>query len=200
MLELDQNPLCFEYRYPCLSLDWGSTRNSPLELMLTPRQHHGSTRLDRLVQEGTLELVDHSDWAAPIIAVLKPDKKSVRICGDFLLTVNPVFKLNLYPIPKVDDLFTTLQAVHQARPLPGLPTVAPGGELQTVRRHQYPEGVVPVHTPTTWPLVSTRIVQRVMNNLLKGILKITVYLDDILIASDTKAEHLQTIKAVLSKL
>ena len=57
--------------------------------------------LDRLVQEGcSLELVDHSDWAAPIVAVLKPDKKSVHIC---------VTKLNRYPIPKVDDLFTTLQ-------------------------------------------------------------------------------------------
>ena len=39
--------------------------------------------LDRLVQEGTLEPVDHSDWAAPIVAVLRPDKKSVRICSNF---------------------------------------------------------------------------------------------------------------------
>ncbi len=34
--------------------------------------------LDRLVQA-----VEHSDWAAPIVAVLKPDRKNVRICGDF---------------------------------------------------------------------------------------------------------------------
>ena len=39
--------------------------------------------LDRLVQEGTLEKVDHSDWEAPIVAVLKSDKQSMRICGDF---------------------------------------------------------------------------------------------------------------------
>ncbi len=65
--------------------------------------------LDRLVQEGTLEPVEHSDWAAPIVAVLKPDRKNVRICGDFRLTVNPVAKLDRYPIPRIEDLFATLQ-------------------------------------------------------------------------------------------
>ena len=44
----------------------------------------------------------------PIVPVLKKDKKSVRICGDFKRTVNPVARLDRYPIPKVDDLFTSL--------------------------------------------------------------------------------------------
>ena len=65
--------------------------------------------LNRLVREGTLEPVEYSDWAAPIVAALKSDKKSVRVCGDFRMTVNPVSKLNKYPIPKVEDLFTTLE-------------------------------------------------------------------------------------------
>ena len=51
--------------------------------------------LDRLVEEGTLEPVEFSEWAAPIVAVLKPDKQNVRICGDFKQTVNPVAKLDL---------------------------------------------------------------------------------------------------------
>ena len=85
----------------------------------TPRFHKARTlpysmrdkvgkELDRLVQEGTLEPVDHSEWAAPIVAVLKSDKSSVRVCGDFRMTVNPVCKLNKYPIPKIDDLFAML--------------------------------------------------------------------------------------------
>lgn len=61
--------------------------------------------LDRLVVEGTLEPVEYSDWAAPIVAVLKADKKTIRICGDFRTTVNPVSKLHRYPIPRVEDLF-----------------------------------------------------------------------------------------------
>ena len=64
--------------------------------------------LEKLVLEGTLEPVEHSDWAIPIVAVLKPDKQRVRICGDFKQTVNPVAKLDKYPIPRVEDLFVKL--------------------------------------------------------------------------------------------
>ena len=49
------------------------------------------------------------EWAAPIVPVLKSDRQTVRICGDFRTTVNPISQLNRYPIPKVEDLFATLQ-------------------------------------------------------------------------------------------
>ena len=39
--------------------------------------------LDRLVEQGILSPVQFAEWAAPIVPVLKSDKKSVRICGDF---------------------------------------------------------------------------------------------------------------------
>ena len=64
--------------------------------------------LQRLVSEGILEPVQFSDWASPIIAVLKEDRKSVRLCGDFKQTINPVSKLDRYPLPKIEDLFATL--------------------------------------------------------------------------------------------
>ena len=65
--------------------------------------------LKRLQEEGTLEPVEISAWAALIVQVLKSDKTSVRICGDFRVTVNPVSKLDTYPIPKIEDLFATLR-------------------------------------------------------------------------------------------
>ena len=61
-----------------------------------------------LVEEGTVESVQFSDWAAPIVPMLKADKSSVRICGDFSLTVNQVPKLDWYPIPKIEDLLASL--------------------------------------------------------------------------------------------
>ena len=44
--------------------------------------------LERLVSEGIIKPVQFADWAAPIVPVVKRDGKSLRICGDFKLTVN----------------------------------------------------------------------------------------------------------------
>ena len=57
----------------------------------------------RRLEEGILEPIEFSNWAAPIVAVLKLNVK-VRICGDFHVSVNPALKLDRYPIPKVEDL------------------------------------------------------------------------------------------------
>jgi len=64
--------------------------------------------LDRLVTEGILSPVQHADWAAPIVPVIKANKHSVRICGDFKQTVNQASPLDKYPIPKIEDLFSKL--------------------------------------------------------------------------------------------
>ena len=49
--------------------------------------------------------VTFSDWATPIVPIVKPDG-SVRICGDYTVTINGVAKLETYPLPKIEDLFT----------------------------------------------------------------------------------------------
>ena len=43
----------------------------------------------------------------PIVPVLKKDG-TVRICGDYKLTVNQASKVDSYPLPKIDDLFASL--------------------------------------------------------------------------------------------
>ena len=63
--------------------------------------------LGHLQKEGIIEPVEFSDWAAPIVPVLKSDGQ-VRICGDYKLTVNQAAKLDGYPIPRIDDLDTIL--------------------------------------------------------------------------------------------
>ena len=63
--------------------------------------------LERLERAGTIEPVQHSEWATPIAPVMKSDD-TVRVCGENKLTVNKVSKLVGYPIPKLDDLYTKL--------------------------------------------------------------------------------------------
>ena len=62
---------------------------------------------DRLEQDGILTKVSHSDWATPVVPIPKKDG-SVRICGDFKVTVNPQLKVDQYPLPRIDDIFASL--------------------------------------------------------------------------------------------
>ena len=61
--------------------------------------------LQRLETLGIIKPVKSSKWAAPIVPVLKPDCKSIRICGDYKLTANKASRLEQYPLPKVEDYF-----------------------------------------------------------------------------------------------
>ena len=49
--------------------------------------------LFRMQQLGVIEKVSYSDWATPVVPVPKPDG-SVRLCGDFKVTVNPVLQVD----------------------------------------------------------------------------------------------------------
>ena len=159
--------------------------------------------LDRLVAEGTLEPVQFSDWASPIVPVLKADKSSVRVCGDFKQTVNPVSKLYRYPIPRIKDLFAK---------------VAGGKSFSKIDlSHAYQQLVLDDESKQ-YVVISTQkglfrytrlpfgissapgIFQRVMESMLHDIPNVVVYIDDILITGASEEEHLETIESVLERL
>ena len=64
-------------------------------------------KLDRLVNEGIFEPLAHSDWATPIVPVMKPDG-SIRSCSDYKQTINRASDCDKYPIPRTEDLFDSL--------------------------------------------------------------------------------------------
>ncbi|XP_076059269.1 uncharacterized protein LOC143035931 [Oratosquilla oratoria] len=63
--------------------------------------------LDNLVKEGIISPVEFSEWAAPIVPVLKQDQKSVCICADFKY-LNQFLLVDQYPLPKVDELLSVV--------------------------------------------------------------------------------------------
>ena len=63
--------------------------------------------LDKLEEMGVLWKVDHADWAAPIVPVPKKDG-SIRVCGDYKVTINSSLRVDQYPLPKPADLMTCL--------------------------------------------------------------------------------------------
>ena len=158
--------------------------------------------LIRLQKEGTIEPVQVSDWAAPIVPVLKSDK-SVRICGDFRLTVNPASKLDNYPIPKVEDLFAKL---NKGKLFTKLDL---SQAYQQVLLDDESKQYVVINTHkglfryTRLPfgiLSAPGIFQRVMESLLHGLPGVLVFFNDILVTGHTKADHLTTLNKVLARL
>lgn len=71
--------------------------------------------LDRLQRARAIKPVQYSDWAVPVVPVRKGDG-SVRLCGDYKLTVNEVALLDTYPIPRIEDLFARLAGVGLSQP------------------------------------------------------------------------------------
>ena len=63
--------------------------------------------LERLKLLGVMTKVNYSDWAAPIVSVLKPGG-SIRVCGDYKVTINLVLEIDHYPLPSPEDLFAML--------------------------------------------------------------------------------------------
>ena len=156
--------------------------------------------LVRLEREGVIEPVQYAEWEAPIVPVLKADKKSVRICGDFKLTVNRASKLDRYPIPRIEDLFAQisggqvfsqldLSQAYQQLPLDQASKeyVVINTQKGLFRYNRLPYGVSS----------APGIFQRTMENLLQGIPHMVVYLDDILIAGPTPDEHVKILSDVL---
>ena len=159
--------------------------------------------LDRLVAEGILEPIDSSDWAAPIVPVIKSDKKSVRICGDFRVTVNPVSRLNRYPIPKIEDLVATLKGgklftkIDLSQAYQQLILDEESRKLCVINTHK---GLYR-YTRLPFGVASAAgIFQKAMEKLLHGISGVVVYIDDILVSNSTEADHLRSLEEVLERL
>ena len=158
--------------------------------------------LEHLQQQGIIEPVPFSEWAAPIVPVVKRDR-SVHICGDYKVTINQAAKLDKYPIPRIKDLFASLSGGQKFSKL-DLSHAYQQIELDqesrwyvTINTHKglftynrLPFGVASVLS----------IFQRVMESVLQGIPGDCTYIDDILVTGQDEQEHLEHLKELLRRL
>ena len=157
--------------------------------------------LDRLVKDEVIEPVQFASWAAPIVPVVKYDK-SVRICGDFRITVNQASKLDQYPLPRIEDLFSnlsegkTFSKLDLSQAYQQLVLSEDSKQYMVINTHKglYRYNRLPFGVSS-----APAIFQRVMESLLKGIDGVVVYIDDILVTSKTE-EHLSALGEVLTRL
>lgn len=113
------------------------------------------------------------------------------------MTVNPISKLNRYPIPKVEDLFANHGKGHYFTKLDSYQQLPLDPESRKFVAHK---GLFR-YTRLPYGIASAPgIFQKVMEGLLQGIPHVIVYLDDILIAGEAEAAHLQSLNEVLKRI
>ncbi len=140
---------------------------------------------------------------SPIVAVLKKDGKSVQICGDFKQTINPASKLDRYPIPKIQDLFSELSGgksftkLDLSQAYVQIPLEEESKNLVVINTHK---GLFRYTRMPYGVSSAPGIFQRFIELALQGIPKVTEYIDDILITGSTEEEHLQNLSEVLTRL
>lgn len=156
--------------------------------------------LDRLLASGVLSPVAHSEWATPIVPVEKADG-SIRICGDYKLTVNAACETEQYPLPVIDDLFAALNegdlysTLDLSDAYNQIPLDEESKKLTVINTHR---GLFCYNRLPFGVSSAPAIFQRTMETILTGIPGVQVYLDDVLVA-ERKLDGGTTLKAVLQR-
>ena len=63
--------------------------------------------IDRLEAEGVLRPVSFSEWATPVVPIVKKSG-DIRLCGDYRSTVNQATESDTYPMPTSNEVFATI--------------------------------------------------------------------------------------------
>lgn len=158
--------------------------------------------LDRLEREGVISKVESSEWATPIVAVVKKNG-AIRICGNYRLTINRYMEIDRHPVPRVQDLLATqgknivqtkldlVQAYQQAlvhHSSKFLTTISTHKGLYVCNRMMF--GIA---SGPGW-------FQREMERHLGDIPGVTLFFDDVRVGGKNKKEHDERLREVLRRL
>ena len=149
--------------------------------------------LRRLQDLGIITPVQHSEWAAPIVPIMKRDG-SMRLCGDYEVTVNRVLTPDNYPLPRIEDIFAALQGgklfskLDLSQAYQQLPLDSDSKKFTTINTHK---GLFQFEHLPFGISTAPSIFQHLMENLLQGLPNVCVYIDDILVYGISEADHMQ---------
>ncbi|KAJ9541992.1 hypothetical protein OSB04_028498 [Centaurea solstitialis] len=167
-----------------------------------PEMQELSNQLEELLGKGFIH-PSSSPWGAPILFVKKKDG-SMWMCIDYC-ELNKLTVKNRYPLPRIDDLFDQLQGTawfskidlrsgyHQVK-------VREEDVQKTTFRTRYGhfEVVVMPFGLTNAPAVFMDLMNRVCRPMLDK--SVIIFIDDILIYSKTKEDHVVHLIEVLETL
>ena len=183
------------------SIDTGDHRPLKLQPYRTPvvRRRTMSEMIESMEKNGIVQ-PSASAWASPVVLVPKKDG-SMRFCIDYH-RLNAITRKDVYPLPRVDDIFDTLGGARYFTTLDlasgywqvELDDEASSKSAFTTYKGLYEFTRMPFglcNAPATF--------QRLMHRVLAGLewQSCFAYLDDVLVASKTFEDHLRDLGEVL---
>ena len=194
---------CLQGVYGSLSLCKDATpkfvKARPVPYALRPKIE---SELERMEAEGIVKPIQWSEWATPIVLVVKPNG-TVRICGDFKVTVNPQLKVDQYPLPLNDDIFASLAGgkkfskIDLRSAYTQMKMTDNSKPMLTLNTHR---GLFRLNRLAFGIASAPAIWQRAIDQVLSGLTKTRCILDDIIVTGEDDEEHFQNLEAVFKRL
>lgn len=158
--------------------------------------------LDVLENDGILTKVLHSEWATPIVPVVKPSGR-IRICADYSCTLNSDLEDVIHPLPKTEELFAKFNGGRRFSKLDirsaylHMKVDAASSLLQTINTHR---GLYKCNRLMFGIKTAPALWQRYIENLFKDVPGVGVFYDDIVVTGPDDVTHLERIEEVLRRL
>ncbi|KAJ8026574.1 hypothetical protein HOLleu_31450 [Holothuria leucospilota] len=203
------------YEYACLFSD-DPTRTSLIEHDVdvgdaTPIKQHPyrvNPRKRQHLRDEVRYMLDHdiiepsnSEWSSPCILVPKPDG-GYRFCTDYR-KVNAVTRTDSYPIPRIDDCIDRIgKATYVSKfdLLKGYWEIPLTERARKISAFVTPDGLFQYKVVPFGMKNSQMTFKRLVNNLTSDLENCEVYVNDLIVCSNSWDEHVQHVKALFDKL
>ncbi|XP_062702030.1 uncharacterized protein K02A2.6-like [Aedes albopictus] len=158
--------------------------------------------LNRLQALDIISPVTYSEWAAPIVAVRKPNGK-VRICADYSTGLNEALEANHHPLPLPQDIFAKLAGkkifsqIDLSDAYLQVEVSESSRKLLTINTHK---GLYQFNRLSPGVKTAPGEFQQIVDSMVADLEDVSVYLDDIILASNSLEEHLQQLERLLARI
>ncbi|PAA84717.1 hypothetical protein BOX15_Mlig028849g1 [Macrostomum lignano] len=158
--------------------------------------------LQRMQEVGVIEPVRHSDWATPVVPVSKPNG-TIRLCGDYKVTLNPQLKIDHYPMPTPEELYDAVgggkifSKLDLSECYLQFPLDEASQDLTTINTHK---GLFKFKRLPYGVSSAPALCQQIMESVLQGASSTCCRIDDILVAGKNSEDHLSNLREVLNRL
>ena len=135
--------------------------------------------LNRLQMLGIISPVQHADWTAPIVPILKRDG-NLRLCGNYKVTVNQALTPDPYLLPRIEDIFAVQQGgtlftkLDLSQAYQQLPLHLDSKKFTTINTHK---GLFQYEHLPFGISTAPSIFQRLLESLLCDLPNVCIYID-----------------------